>query len=356
MKSAVSEALDRVRATANPAIDDLVLLLSQEGEEETNAIFDAADGVRRQFMGEGILLRGIVEFGSFCRNTCYYCGLHAGNATIGRYRMRAEEILESVHKMAFQGIKTVVLQSGEDDGLDPQWFAGVVREVKSRFAVAVTLSVGERPWEDYRLWREAGADRYLLKVESSDKALYESLHAGRKLETRLRCLLDLSTLGYQVGCGIMVGLPDQSLRHIARDILFFARGRFDMIGIGPFIPHPETRLRGERPGSVPLTLRTVALTRIVTKNAHLPATTALGSMDRDYRVEGLRAGANVLMPNYTPLKYRRLYEIYPGKRCISEPTGSCVVCMEGLAHSIGRSIDYSRGDSVVLRSVSTSTD
>jgi biotin synthase len=343
----VEETLARVQAAAAPAIADLVFLLGLQGNEETQLIFRAADGTRRRFMGDGILMRGIVEFGSYCRNTCSYCGLHAGNSRIARYRMSAEEVLESIGRIASQGIRTVVLQSGEDDGLDPQRLAAVVREAKSRFDIAVTLSVGERPQADYALWREAGADRYLLKIESSDKPLYDSLHAGRKLETRLRCLFDLTTLGYQVGCGIMVGLPGQTLRHIAEDILFFARSRFDMIGIGPFIPHPQTPLREERPGSVSLTLKTVALTRIATKNAHLPATTALGSMDRDYRLEGLQAGANVLMPNFTPVEYKKLYEIYPGKRCVSEPAGVCGLCMEGLVETIGRTIDYSRGDSLV---------
>lgn len=345
----VKETLARVAEASSPDVADLTYLLARDDDAAAQQILDAADRIRQEFMGNGILLRGIVEFSSFCRNTCFYCGLHAGNTRIARYRMSAEEILESVRRISSQGVKTVVLQSGEDDGLDPSWLARVVRDVKKRFGIAVTLSVGERPWEDYALWREAGADRYLLKIESSDKDLYESLHAGRRLETRLRCISDLTTLGYQVGSGIMVGLPGQSLRHIAGDIRFFAESRFDMIGIGPFIPHPETRLRGMRPGSVPLTLRTVALTRIVTKVAHLPATTALGSMGRDYRLEGLQTGANVLMPNFTPIEYKRLYEIYPGKRCVSEPTGACALCMEGLAESISRTIDYSRGDSLVTQ-------
>jgi biotin synthase len=344
----VGETLSRVQAAEHPSPEDLVFLLGREGQEETQLILDAADEARRQYAGDGILLRGIVEFASYCRNTCSYCGLHAGNSRITRYRMSADEVLESVGRIASQGIRTVVLQAGEDEGLEPRWLADVVREVKKGFDMAVTLSVGERPQDDYALWRNAGADRYLLKIESTDKALYESLHAGRRLETRLRCLFHLTTLGYQVGCGIMVGLPGQSLRHIAEDILFFARGRFDMVGIGPFIPHPQTRLREELPGSVPLTLKTLALTRIVTRHAHLPATTALGSMDRDYRLDGLQAGANVLMPNFTPVEYKKLYEIYPGKRCVSEPTGACGLCMEGLVESIGRTIDYSRGDSLLF--------
>jgi len=297
-------------------------------------------------VGDGVLLRGLVEFGSFCSNTCFYCGLRGGNALLPRYRMTEAEILESVGRIAAQGIRTVVLQSGEDETIDAGWIAGIVRSIKNRHDIAITLSVGERPADDYALWREAGADRYLLKIESSDPALYAALHARRCLDTRLRCLADLDRLGYQVGSGIMVGLPGQTLRHVAEDIRFFAAGGFDMIGIGPFIPHPQTPLCDVPRGDVALTLKTVALTRIATRDVHMPATTALGSMDRDYRQEGLRVGANVLMPNFTPVRYKALYEIYPGKRCISEPTGACALCMEGLAASIGRSIEHSRGDSV----------
>ncbi len=345
----VRDVLRRVRDSGTPAIEDLVSLLALQDPSEVQEVIDAADETRKRFMGDGILLRGIVEFSSFCSNTCFYCGLHAGNPHASRYRMSAPEILECARAIAAQGIQTVVLQSGEDDGLDPPWLAEVVRAIKRDHGIAVTLSVGERPREDYELWRAAGADRYLLKIESSDSALYRALHIGRSLETRLRCVRDLAELGYQVGSGIMVGLRGQSLGHIAADILYFAREDFDMIGIGPFIPHPETRLRDQGRGGVALTLKTLALTRIVTKNSHLPATTALGSMGSDYRREGLRAGANVLMPNFTPLAYKRMYEIYPDKRCVSEPAGACGFCMQGLAATVGRTIDYSRGDGRKVR-------
>ena len=338
------DTIRRVSEAQIPDIDDLVSLLSAEDDADVLEIMRAADATRKRFMGDGVLLRGIVEFSSCCSNTCFYCGLHGGNARITRYRMTASEVLQSVAGIATQDIRTVVLQSGEDEGLDTRWLAEVVQEIKKRHDMAVTISVGERPRDDYEMWREAGADRYLLKIESSDPDLYRSIHLRRTLDTRLRCLADLEDLGYQVGSGIMVGLPGQTLRHIAGDIRFFAQHDFDMIGIGPFIPHPETKFHGAARGDVALTLRTVALTRIVTKNSHLPATTALGSMDRDYRQDGLKAGANVLMPNFTPLEYKRLYEIYPGKRCISEPTGACGFCMEGLVGAIGRNIDYSRGD------------
>ena len=340
----VHHLIQRVSEAQAPGVDDLVSLLATRDEGDVREIFQSADATRKRFMGDGVLLRGIVEFSSYCRNTCFYCGLHGGNSRITRYRMSAPEILLSVAAIAAQGIRTVVLQSGEDERLDARWFAAVVQEIKKQFDMAVTVSVGERTRDDFALWREAGADRYLLKIESSDPDLYRTLHAGRTLDTRLRCVEDLSDLGYQVGSGIMVGLPGQTLRHIAGDIRFFAENAFDMIGIGPFIPHPETKFRDEVRGDVALTLKTVALTRLVTHDSHLPATTALGSMDRDYRPDGLKAGANVLMPNFTPLAYKKMYEIYPGKRCISEPTGACGFCMEGLVEAIGRTIDYSRGD------------
>ena len=342
----VRRALEQVAGPGLPHLDALELLLGAADPEDVKEIFQAADRVRRQHMGDGILLRGIVEFSSYCGNTCSYCGLHGGNVELERYRMSGSEILDSVGRIAAQGIRTVVLQSGEDARVDAAWLADLVSRITGAHDMAVTLSVGERPRADYGLWREAGADRYLLKIESSDPDLYASLHRERTLETRLRCVQDLFDLGYQVGSGVMVGLKGQTLGHLARDIRWFAGQDFDMIGIGPFIPHPQTPLGGEPAGDVLLTLKAVALTRIVTRNAHLPATTALGSMGRDYRPDGLKAGANVLMPNFTPLRYKKLYEIYPGKRCISEPVGACAFCMAGMAAGIGRFIDFSRGDSM----------
>lgn len=338
-------ALDRLEAGTVPSPDDLELALAAKGPEETAALFARADRVRRREIGDGVLLRGLVEFSSHCGNSCFYCGLNRDNRNLTRYRLSSGQILACVDEIARRNIGTVVLQSGED-GTDAGFIADIVSEVKRRYGLAVTLSVGERPREDYRLWRTAGADRYLLRIESSDRTLYEALHRGRSWDSRLRCLRELRELGYQVGSGIMVGVPGQTPGILARDIAFFRDMDFDMIGIGPFIPHPDTPLRDAPAGDVDLTLRVVALTRIVTRNAHLPATTALGSMGQDYRVDGLRAGANVIMPNFTPAVYKRLYEIYPGKRCVSEPTGACALCMEGLAAAAGLHIDPSRGDSL----------
>ncbi len=338
--------LEKILAAPLPELEDLEFVLSCQKPAELEEVFNFADQVRRQFMGDGILLRGLVEFSNYCRNSCFYCGLNKNNKELERFRLSKEEILSCVENISSCGIKTVVLQSGEEDGLDPVWLKTIIEAIKAGFEIAVTLSVGERAKEEYKLWKDAGADRYLLKIETSNKELYDSLHSGMSFENRLRCLRDLRELGYQVGCGSMIGLPGQSSRIIAEDILFFKEHDFDMIGIGPFIPHPQTRLASQKRGDVLLTLKTLALTRIVTKNSHLPATTALGSLEEDFRGKGLRSGANVMMPNFTPLKYKKLYEIYPGKRCISESTGACASCMDSLAGSVGRYIDYARGDSL----------
>lgn len=327
------------------ALADLELLLNVADPDETGALFAEAARVRDESCGRRMALRGLVEFSSYCGNTCLYCGLNRTNGNLERYRLSADDILESAQLVADAGIKTIVLQSGED-GVDAHWIAGVVREIKTRYDMAITLSVGERPRSDYAIWKDAGADRYLLRIESSDAELYASLHRGRTLATRLRCVDDLLGLGYQTGSGIMVGPPGQTTRHIARDILFFAERDFDMIGIGPFIPHPETPFRDARAGDVQLTLKTVALTRLANRNAWIPATTALGSMDKDYRIDALKDGANVVMPNFSPSQVKKKYEIYPGKRCVGESAGACAGCMSGLAMAAGLEIDYSRADSL----------
>ena len=350
MSAAATETIiARVGQVSPPALSDLEYLLTLEDPREQEMLFTAADRVRKRYVGDGIFLRGLIEFSNYCVNSCHYCGLNRNNAGLERYRLSDEEILAGVTLMSSQRIRTVVLQAGEDDGIDPEGFAALVREIKGRFGISITLSLGEWPRAAYALWREAGADRYPLKIESSDKSLYEALHTHRSFESRARCVEDLRTLGYQVGSGCMVGIRGQTPAHLARDILYFADRDFDMIGIGPFIPHPRTPLRDQQRGDAQMTLKAVALTRIITRNSHLPATTALGSLEQDFRIQALKAGANVLMPNFTPVRAKKLYEIYPGKRCIVEPAGACAFCMEGLAASIGRHIDYSAGDSLKSR-------
>jgi biotin synthase len=347
--SKLNEVLNRIYVSVLPAPEDLEYVLSLEKQVELDELFNFADTVRKEFCGEGILLRGIIEFSNFCGKECFYCGLNKNNRKLKRYRLSRQELLASVAYLASCNIKTVVLQSGEDPALDARWLSDIIRQIKSEFNLTVTLCVGERALDDYKLWKESGADRYLLKMETADETLYASMHPQMSFLQRLNCLDVLRELGYQVGSGNIVGLPGQTLKTIARDIIFFKQGNFDMIGIGPFIPHQDTPFAGQQKGRALLTLKVLALTRMVTRNTHLPATTALGSLDKDYRREGLKCGANVLMPNFTPLPYRKFYEIYPQKKCVDEPVGGCNLCMDGMAREVNRFIDYAKGDSLKSR-------
>ncbi len=342
--------LSRLFAAKPPNKADIEFVLSLEDDAQIAELFTFADNVRKQYAGDEILLRGIVEFSNECDNTCLYCGLNRNNKNLTRYSLSREQILDCVRHIADSGIKTVVLQSGECAELDAKWLAEIISEIKNHFDTAVTLSVGEKPIEDYKLWKQAGADRYLLKIETTNEQLYKKLHPNMSLANRIQCSKNLKMLGYQNGSGNIIGLPGQSISDIAEDILFFAREGFDMLGIGPFIPHPQTELAQNNTGDIKLTLKTIAATRIVTKNAHLPASTAVGSVNgQDNRIAALKAGANVLMPNFTPLPYRMYYEIYPNKRCSAEQPGTCGPCMGLIADSIGRTINYSRGDSLKQR-------
>lgn len=328
--------------------DELVYFLSSQDAEEQQLLCDLAAQTRDYHCGKRMVVRGLVEFSSYCTNTCFYCGLNRDNTRADRFQLSPQEILSSADLVHQAGINTIVLQSGED-GMQAELLADIIRQIKHRYDMAITLSVGERENDEYKIWKEAGADRYLLRVESTDPELYRSLHRGRELASRLACLESLQNLGYQTGSGMMVGPPGQTLIHLARDIQFLYSREFDMIGVGPFIPHPHTRLKDSPAGSVHLTLRVVALLRLTTRNAWLPATTALGSMDKDYRVEALKAGANVLMPNFSPVDAKKKYEIYPGKRCVTEKAGACAGCTEGIAHAAGLETDWTRADSLKRR-------
>ncbi len=349
--SHVQTILERVFTADLPDPADVEALLRLEDEQAVQALFDFADGVRREYVGDGVLLRGIIEFSNVCRNECAYCGLRGGNTRLGRYRLSREEILATAENIWRAGVKTVVLQSGEEDNLDACWLGRIIEEIKSRFDVAVTLSVGERDRKDYARWKQAGADRYLLKIETSDPVLYADLHPGMSFENRIRCLEDLAELGYQTGSGNLVGLRGQSVKSLAGDVLFFKKGDFDMISVSPFIPHPQTPLADEPAGDLQMTLKMTALTRIVSRNAHIPATTAIGSLrGRDERPRALGVGANVLMPNFTPAPYRQHYEIYPNKRCVAEQPGACPNCMEQMVAALGRFVDRSQGHSLKAQS------
>jgi len=321
--------------------EDMVRLLLTEDKPIVSGLFNFADEIRKKYVGDKIILRGVVEFSNFCGNKCFYCGLNANNDKAKRYKMSSSEIMDSVRYIDSLGIRTVILQSGEDRDMDPLWLARLIKDIKSKYDMAVTLSVGEWAHEDYRIWKSSGADRYLLKIETTNKALYETLHPGMSFENRINCIKDLKSLGYQVGSGNIVGLKGQTLESIADDIMFFKEMDLDMIGIGPFIPHPETGLCSEGHGDAELTLKAIAVTRIFTKRAHIPSVTAFSSIDKDFRKAAFNVGANVFMKNFTPERYYDLYGIYPGREKDSD-------LIHEITHSTGREIDRSKGDAVYV--------
>lgn len=283
-------------------------------------LFSLADRKREKYVGEEIHLRGIIEFSNYCRKNCLYCGLRRDNSTLPRYRMKPAEIIEVAQKIVDLGIPTVVLQSGEDLAYPTDLLAEIVFQVK-KIGAAVTLSIGERDREDYLSLYQAGADRFLLKQETFDRNLFGQIHSDDNYDFRLACQKILQEIGFQTGSGNMVGLPEQKAKALALDIKKFQEWNFDMIGIGPFIPHPKTPLGKHQPDSYQqliLTLKVLALTRILTKNSHLPATTALGVLSAKGRETALCCGANVIMPDFTPIKYQTSYNIYPGKSSFEE--------------------------------------
>ncbi|MEN6358095.1 MAG: [FeFe] hydrogenase H-cluster radical SAM maturase HydE [Armatimonadota bacterium] len=337
--------IDKCIGSGDLSRDDIVYLLNLDNKQDVDGILKAADSVRKSCCGDAVQIRALVEFSNICARQCNYCGLRSPNKKVTRYRMSPDEIVDLAAKLGAKGLKTIVLQSGEDPYYTGEIMADIVRRIKSSADMAITLSVGERPYEDYKLWKEAGADRYLLRHEAANRELYKQLHPDSDYDNRMRCIQSLRELGYQVGVGCMVGAPGQTIEHLADDIEFFKKFQPDMIGIGPFISHPQTPYANEPGGTVEMTLKMVALARIVTRNALLPATTAIGSIEEMGREMALEAGADVVMPNYTPLKYRENYEIYPNKRCISEDPEQCHSCMRLRIQAIGRTVSTDHGHS-----------
>lgn len=315
-------------------------------KNEKGTLFTLSDNIRQKYCGESVYIRGIIEFSNYCCRNCLYCGLRAGNKRIVRYRMSVDEIVETAFGAVEKGIKTIVLQSGDDFWYTSGMIADIITRIKKNGDVAVTLSLGERPLDDYQIWREAGADRYLLKHETANPDLYQKFHPGQTLDRRIAILEWLKDLGYQIGAGNIVGLPGQTLKDLAEDILLMKRLDVDMAGIGPFIPHLDTPLGDCQPGSLEDTLSVIAALRIVLKDTLLPATTAVGTIHPYGREKALKAGANVVMVNLTPVKYKQLYQIYPDKICINEDIVVCLPCILERIESVGRFVSLARGDSL----------
>lgn len=305
------------------------------------ALRERADGLRRELHGDAVHFRAILEFSNHCRASCLYCGINCRMAGVERYRMERADILDAAERIVDAGFNTVILQSGEDRALKPEWLAGIIGDIKQRHDVAVSLSVGEWPRSVYELWRGAGAERYLLKLETADEALYERLHPGMSHRNRRRCLGDLFDLGYQVGSGNIVGLPGQGPAELADDILDFQANPYDMIAVGPLIPAAGTPYADLPRPCEDSVLRTIALARIAAPSAHLPSPTALCALEPDARRRALEWGANVLMIGFTPPKVARKYRIYQRAECGS--TQSCLECLRGVVAELGRSVGRGKG-------------
>lgn len=332
--------------------NELIEIIDYYRDEDPKDLFAAADAIRKEYYGKKVFFRGLIEFSSYCKNNCYYCGINGRNKKAVRYRLSPKEILECCEKGYALGFRTFVLQSGEDLYYTDDILCGIIHEIKIRFPdSAVTLSIGEKSEESYKRYFEAGADRYLLRHETADAAHYGKLHPkDMSLENRKQCLYNLKKIGYQVGAGFMVGSPFQTTGNLADDIIFLRDFKPHMVGIGPFIPHSDTIFAHEKAGSEKLTLVMLSLVRLVLPDALIPATTALGTIDPLGREKGIQAGANVVMPNLSPTEHRRDYSLYDNKICTGDEAAECVACLSKRILSVGYEPDFSRGDHCTVRS------
>lgn len=320
--------------------NDIIEILKDDSNNDW--LFSLADKTRKEYVGDEVHLRGLIEFSNICKRQCKYCGLRCEDKFIDRYRISKENIISYADHAVNMGYKTIVLQSGEDEYYNTDLMCEIIAGIK-KLGVALTLSIGEKTYEEYRAFKEAGADRYLIRIETTDKILYNQMHPNMDFDNRVRCLENLGRLGYEVGTGCLVGLPNQTIESLADDILFFKEINADMVGIGPFIPHPHTPLKDSATGSFTLALKVMALTRILLKDINIPATTAMETLNPNGRIIALQSGANVVMPNVTTTEYRAKYEIYPNKICINENPDKCKGCISAKIQSIGRSVSTSFG-------------
>ncbi|MCR1970606.1 [FeFe] hydrogenase H-cluster radical SAM maturase HydE [Clostridium cochlearium] len=342
----IKEIIDKAYEKSNLCQEEIVEILKNEEEDNIKYLFKKAEQTTLEYCGNEVNIRGIIEFSNYCRCNCSYCGLNVNNKKIKRYRMTKEEILKVAKEAYNAGYKTLVLQSGEDLFYTREVICDIIKSIKEIGDIAITLSIGKRDKKDYRAFKKAGGDRFLIKHETADENLFSKIHKGYKLEDRIQALKDLKEVGFQAGSGFMIGLPTQDYNTLAKDILLLKELDVDMAGMGPFIPHPHTELKHEVKGDTLLTLKVVALSRIILKNVHLPATTSLGVLNKDHKFTSFKCGANVIMQKLEPYNYRRLYEIYPidlkkEKSIIEERED-----LEKFILSSGRDIAKHRGDTL----------
>ncbi len=345
MKNALS-LIEKLNQEKKLEMEEWIFLIENRREKTAETLFALPRDIQKQHFGNKIYTRGLIEYTNYCKNNCYYCGIRRDNKSVERYRLTVEEILDCCRRGYALGFRTFVLQGGEDGYDTDERVEEIIRSVKQRYPdCAITLSLGERSYKSYLRLYQAGADRYLLRHETAQKEHYEILHPPELSEAnRKQCLYNLKKIGYQTGTGFMVGSPGQTPQSLAEDLIFIQELNPHMVGIGPFVPHHETPFAKEKGGTVELTLYMLGLLRVMLPNVLLPATTALGTIDPRGREKGILAGANVVMPNLSPLGVRKKYELYDNKICTGEEAAECRQCLASRMKEIGYELVVDRGD------------
>lgn len=340
------EIIDRLQKEEDIDLASLKILLAMTDEESISYLGQKARETAQSIYGNQVYIRGLIEFTNYCKNNCYYCGIRRSNCKAERYRLTREQILSCCENGYGLGFRTFVLQGGEDGYFTDEKICGLVSDIKVRYPdCAVTLSIGERSKKSYQAYFDAGADRYLLRHETADETHYQKLHPPElTLSNRKRCLHDLKEIGFQTGCGFMVGSPYQTIETIFEDLMFIKELRPEMVGIGPFIPQKDTPFGEKTAGTLDMTLRLLSIIRLLHKGVLLPATTALGTIHPKGRERGILAGANVVMPNLSPVSVREKYKLYDNKICTGDEAAECRYCMEKRMESIGYRVAVARGD------------
>ncbi len=338
------ELIDKLKKEQNLTDDEFLRLIKNDADDEY--LIECADLVRRENYDDKVYLRGLIEISNYCKNDCFYCGIRCSNKNTQRYRLTKDEILDCCENGYNLGFRTFVMQGGEDASFSDSVMCEIISEIKQRYPeCAVTLSLGEKSFESYKALFEAGADRYLLRHETAEESHYKKLHPkSMSLENRKKCLFDLKKIGYQVGSGFMVGSPFQTLENIVADLKFLKKLMPDMIGIGPYITHKETPFCEYKSGDLKLSVKMVAILRLMFPYALIPSTTALGTLDKDGRKMGLKAGANVVMPNLSPQKKRKLYDLYDNKISTDEEAAEGLLKLKKQIEDAGYSVSMERGD------------
>ena len=338
--------IEKLKDTHKLTLSEYEYLIENRNEKATELLKKYATDVRKKYYGNKVFVRGLIEVSNICKNDCYYCGIRKSNSNCDRYRLTKDEILECCSDGYALGFRTFVLQGGEDGIFTDEWLCDLLENIKKRYPdCAVTLSLGERSKESYQKLFDSGADRYLLRHETADEFHYSKLHPENlTLENRIRCLNDLKEIGYQVGCGFMVGSPFQTTKNIAQDLKFIEAFQPDMCGVGPFIPHKDTVFANEKSGDADLCCYLLSIIRLIKPNILLPATTALGTVRNDGREKGILSGSNVIMPNLSPLSVRKKYALYDGKISTGEESAQSLNKLKQSMLAIGYEVAVSRGD------------